>query len=151
MPEWGYSIQGLDPDRTVKASLREADLSPKFSREVCRAIVGLRLDEAKRLMEDVINGRRVIPYKRYSKKRGHKRAANGPGGYPVKIARRMLKLLESLEANAEFKGLSPESVKIIHAAAHKGRIMRKYIERAFGRSSPYFKTLVHIEVIGEAT
>lgn len=151
MPEWGYSVQGLDPDRTVKASLREADISPKFSREVCRAIVGLKLNEAKQLMEDVINRKRMIPYRRYRKKRAHKRATKGPGGYPVKIARKMLKLLESLEANAEFKGLSPENIKIIHAAAHKGRTIKKYIERAFGRSSPYFKTLVHIEVIGEAT
>lgn len=149
MPEWGYSIQGLDPDKTVKASLREVDVSPKFSREVCKAIVGLTLEEAKKLMEDVINKKRMIPYRRYRKKRAHKRSVRGPGGYPIKIAKKMLKLLESLEANAEFKGLPPERIKIIHAAAHKGRTIKKYIERAFGRASPYNKTLVHIEVVGE--
>ena len=150
MPTWRYSLQELDPARTVKASLREVDVSPKFSREVCRAIVGLKLPEAKKLMEDVIEMKRMIPYRRYNKKRAHHAQTRGPGGYPVKVARHMLKLLESLEANAEFKGLDPDEVVIIHAAAHKARRIRKFIERAFGRATPYDKQLVHIEVVGEA-
>ena len=150
MPTWRYSLQELDPARTVKASLREVDISPKFSREVCKAIVGLSIPEAKKLMEDVAEMRRMIPYRRYNKKRAHHSETRGPGGYPVKIARMMLKLLESLEANAEFKGLDPDEVVIIHAAAHKGRRIEKFIERAFGRATPYDKQLVHIEVIGEA-
>ncbi len=150
MPTWRYSLQELDPARTVKASLREVDVSPKFSREVCRAIVGLKLPEAKKLMEDVIEMRRMIPYRRYNKKRAHHAQTRGPGGYPVKVARHMLKLLESLEANAEFKGLDPDEVVIIHAAAHKARKIEKFIERAFGRATPYDKQLVHIEVVGEA-
>ena len=150
MPTWEYSVKELDPARTVKASLREVDVSPKFSREVCKAIVGLKLPDAKKLMEDVVAMRRMIPYRRYNKNRAHHSQTRGPGGYPVKIARLMLKLLESLEANAEFKGLDPDEVVIIHAAAHKGRRIRKFIERAFGRATPYDKQLVHIEVVGEA-
>jgi len=149
MPHWGYSLKELDEARTVKASLREVDVSPKWSREVCRAIIGLTIPEAKRLMEDVIAMRRMIPYRRYKKKRAHHAQTKGPGGYPVKVARYMLKLLESLEANADFKGLDPDDVVIIHAAAHKGRRIRKFIERAFGRATPYDKQLVHIEVVGE--
>ncbi|MDW8022050.1 MAG: uL22 family ribosomal protein, partial [Nitrososphaerota archaeon] len=56
--------------------------------------------------------------------------------------------LDSLEANADFKGLDPDDVVIIHAAAHKARRIRKFIERAFGRATPYEKQLVHIEVVG---
>ncbi|MEM4316290.1 MAG: 50S ribosomal protein L22, partial [Nitrososphaerota archaeon] len=77
----------------------------------------------------------------------HHAQTRGPGGYPVKVARIMLKLLDGLEANAEFKGLDLDRVKIVHASAHKGRRIRKYIERAFGRSSPYHKTLTHIELV----
>lgn len=149
MPHWDYSVKELDPARTVKASLREVDVSPKFSREVCRAIIGLTIPEAKKLMEDVIDMKKMIPYRRHRKKRAHHAQTRGPGGYPVKIARHMLKLLESLEANAEFKGLDPENVVIRYAVAHKGRVIRKFIERAFGRATPYNKTLTHIEVIGE--
>ena len=149
MPHWEYSVKELDEARTVKASLREIDVSPKWSREVCRAIVGLTIPEARRLMEDVAAMRRMIPYRRYKKKRAHHAQTKGPGGYPVKVARHMLKLLDSLEANAEFKGFDPDEVVIVHAAAHKARRLRKFMPRAFGRATPYDKQLVHIEVIGE--
>jgi len=59
----------------------------------------------------------------------------------------MLKLLDGLEANAEFKGIDLDRARIVHAAAHRGRRIRKYIERAFGRSSPYDRTLTHIELV----
>jgi len=149
MPHWEYSVKELDETRTVKASLREIDVSPKWSREACRAIVGLTIPEARRLMEDVIAMKRMIPYRRYKKKRAHHAQTKGPGGYPVKVARHMLKLLDSLEANAEFKGFDPDEVVIVHAAAHKARRLRKFMPRAFGRATPYDKQLVHIEVIGE--
>jgi len=149
MPHWEYSVKELDEARTVKASLREVDVSPKWSREVCKAIVGLTIPEARRLMEDVIAMKRMIPYRRYKKKRAHHAQTKGPGGYPVKVARHMLKLLDSLEANAEFKGFDPDEVVIVHAAAHKARRLRKFMPRAFGRAAPYDKQLVHIEVVGE--
>ena len=149
MPHYHYSVKELDETRTVKASLREIDVSPKWSREVCRAIVGLTIPEAKKLMEDVIAMKRMIPYRRYRKNRAHHAETKGAGGYPVKVAKHMLKLLESLEANADFKGLDPDEVVIIHAAAHKARRIRKFMPRAFGRATPYDKQLVHIEVVGE--
>ncbi|HID04641.1 MAG TPA: 50S ribosomal protein L22 [Candidatus Caldiarchaeum subterraneum] len=148
MPEWGYSTPLARLDNAVKASVREVDVSPKWAREVCQAVKGLTIAEAKKLMEDVVAQRRMIPYRRYRKKRAHHAQTKGPGGYPVKVAKVMLKLLDSLEANAEFKGLDVDRVKIVHAAAHKGRVITKFIERAFGRSTPYNKTLVHIEVVG---
>ncbi|MFN3622394.1 MAG: 50S ribosomal protein L22, partial [Nitrososphaerales archaeon] len=69
MPKWDYSVKGLDPATSVKASLREVDLSPKWSREVCAAIKGMRLEDARRLLEDVVKRKRMIPYKRYRKLR----------------------------------------------------------------------------------
>ncbi|MCD6536798.1 MAG: 50S ribosomal protein L22 [Thaumarchaeota archaeon] len=149
MPHWGYSLKEIDETKMVKASLREVDVSPKWSREVCKAIVGLTIPEAKKLLEEVVAMKRMIPYRRYKKKRAHHAQTKGPGGYPVKVAKHMLKLLDSLEANADFKGFDPDEVVIIHAAAHKGRRIRKFIERAFGRATPYDKQLVHIEVVGE--
>lgn len=146
MPNWKYSVKNLDPGNTVKASLREIDVSPKWSREVCAAIKGLRLEEARRLLEDVVEKKRMIPYRRYRKLRAHHGQTGGPGGYPVKVAKHVLKLLDSLEANAEFKGLDTDRLIIVHAAAHKGRVIRKFFPRAFGRATPHDKTLVHIEV-----
>lgn len=151
MPEWRYAAKGLDPDKTVRAMAREIDVSPKFSRELCRAVVGLKLDRAKNLMEDVMNKKKPIPYRRHRKERGHRRGAGGPGGFPVKIARHVLRLLESLEANAEFKGLAPSDIKITHAFVQKGRRIRRVIGRAHGRQTPYDKQLVIIQLIGQET
>lgn len=151
MPHWDYSVKGLDPATSVKASLREADLSPKWSREVCAAIKGLRLQDARRLLEDVVNRRRMIPYRRYRKLRAHHSQTRGPGGYPVKVAKHLLKLLDSLEANAEFKGLDTDRLVLVHAQAHKGRVVKKFFPRAFGRATPHNRTLVHIEIAAVQT
>ncbi len=32
MPEWGYSVKGLDPDKSVKCAGRELKISPKADR-----------------------------------------------------------------------------------------------------------------------
>lgn len=149
MPEWGYSVTQLVPEKTVRTSAREINVSPKHSRELCRAVKGLRIDEARELLEKILRKEAIIPYKRFRKERGHKRGAKGPGGFPVKAAKTILKLIDELEANAEFKGLSPENIKITHAIAHKGRKIPRIIERAFGRSSPFNRVLVHIELVGE--
>lgn len=151
MPSWKYSIQDLDPDRTAIASGRDLRISPKASREVCRYIRGMMLEKAKDRLQEVIDMNRPIPYFRHSKKVPHRGGVEGfdAGRYPVKAAGEILKLLEAVEANAEFKGLYTDRLKIIHIATHRARVIRNYIPRAFGRSSPYFNHLTHVEVAVE--
>ena len=153
MPRWGYSIKGLDPDRSVKCAGRELRISPKAATEICRAIKGMKIEEARKLLEEVISRKRAIPYKRYKKEVPHKSLQERwyAGRYPVKAAERILRLLEELEANAEYKGLDLEKLRIIHAASQRGIKTRKYISRAFGRSSPYFNIQTHIELVGYET
>ncbi len=150
MPEFGYSFQGYNPVVHVRASLREVDLSPKEAREVCEAIKGLSLEDARSLLRDVVDLRRPIPFRRYHGKVGHKAGLQGfyAGRYPVKVAKAVLKLLDSLEANAEYRGLDPGKLKLIHAAAYPGRRLKRYVPRAFGRATPRDRVLVHIEVVG---
>lgn len=147
MPNWGYSISELDPERSAIASGRDLPISFKDAVEVCRAIRGLKIDDAKRLLEEIIKKKRYIPYKRFKGKVAHHKV---PGWYaarqPVKAAKYILDVLKSLEANAEYKGLDTERLRLIHVAAQKGRKIKKYIPRAFGRSTPYFQELVHIEL-----
>ncbi len=151
MPSWKYSVQGLDPDRTAIASGRDLRISPKASREICHYIKGMRLDKAKEVLQEVIELKRPIPYRRHKKKVAHRKGVEGfdAGRFPQKAAGVVLKLLDSVEANAEFKGLYTDRLKIIHIAAHRARVIRNYIPRAFGRSSPYFHHLTHIEVAVE--
>ena len=144
MPSWRYSV-ALDPIRTAIASGRDLRISYKAAVEVANAIRGKSLEEAKRILEDVIEFKRPIPFKKFYGKVGHKKGM-AAGRYPVKAARAILRVLENAEANAEFKGLDTSKLWVIHVAAHKGMKIRKYIPRAFGRSTPYFKQLVHVEI-----
>ena len=51
MPNWGYSIisETLDPEKTAKASGREIKVSHKHAREVCKAVKGMTLANAKKI------------------------------------------------------------------------------------------------------
>lgn len=144
-------MKGLDPDRTAIASGRDLRISPKAAREICNYIRGMNLQKAKEVLREVIELKRAIPYRRHKKKIPHRRGLQGfyAGRYPVKAAAAILKVLEAVEANAEFKGLYTDRLRIVHIAAQRGPVIKKYIPRAFGRSSPYFERLTHIEVAVE--
>jgi large subunit ribosomal protein L22 len=153
MPNWGYSVTDLDPDRTVKASGRDLRVSPKAAREVCKTIKGMKLEEARNFLQQVALKKRAVPIRKYKKKLPHRSGLQKAyaGRYPVKAAQKILEVLEVAEANAEFRGFDTERLRIIHAAAHQGMKIRKFIPRAFGRSSPYFNRLCHVELVLEQT
>lgn len=150
MPEFRYSFAGYDPLLHVRASGREVDVSPKAAREVCGAIRGLKLSQAKKFLENVVKLKQAVAFRRYKKKAGHRSSLEGfpSGGYPKKTAEEVLAVVRNLEANAEFRGLDTERLAIIHASALRGRRVIAYTPRAMGRSSPSFNTLVHIELVG---
>jgi large subunit ribosomal protein L22 len=150
VPKWGYSItsEELDPEKTVKASAREVRVSHKSAREVCRTVKGMMLPKAKDYLRDVIAYKKPVPFKRFTKKLGHRHGLEKAfvGKYPIKAAKHVLKLLEGAEANAENKGLDIERMRITHAAISKGMMNKRYKPRAQGRATPRFENLCHIEV-----
>jgi len=153
MPKWGYTTTDLDLEKTVKSSGRELRISHKAAREVCKKIKGMTLDQAKEYLNKVTQKKQPVPFRRFKKKAGHRHGLEKAyaGRYPVKAAQRILQVLEGAEANAESKGLDLERLKIIHAAAYPGMKIKRYTMRAFGRSSPKFQTLTHVELVLEQT
>jgi large subunit ribosomal protein L22 len=150
MPKWGYSItpEELDPEKTVKASGREVRVSHKNTREVCRTIKGMMLAQAKTYLRDVMDKKKPVPYKRFTKKLGHRHGLERAfvGKYPIKAAEHVLRVLEGAEVNAENKGLDTDRLRIIHAAASQGMKLKRFRPRAQGRTTPKFETLTHIEI-----
>jgi large subunit ribosomal protein L22 len=148
MPKFGYSITELDTEKTVKASGRELKISPKHAREVCNTIKGMNLDKAKKYLRQVVIKKRSVPFRRFTKKLGHRHETEKTmvGKYPVKAAAEVLKVLESAEGNAEFKGLDVERLRVTWASAYPAIKIKRAIPRAFGRSSPKTKTLTHVEI-----
>ena len=154
MPKWGYSISNLDPAKTVKSAGRELRVSHKAAREVCTALKGKTLGQAKTYLNKIITKKQPVPFRRYNKKLGHRHGTE-PGTfaarYPIKTAKKMLQVLAGAEANAEFKGLDVDRLRIIHAAAYPGIKLKRFQPRAFGRSSPKHQTLTHVELVLEET
>ena len=151
MARFGYSVIGLDPDKTVKASLREEDISFKHTREIANKIKGMLVERAKEYLEDVVDMKQSVPFKRYNKKVGHRSDLKGwdSGRFPVKAAARVLGLLESLEKNATNKGLEVDRLFVVHAVAHRGRKIKRIFSRAYGSTSSKVNTMTHLELVAE--
>jgi large subunit ribosomal protein L22 len=71
------------------------------------------------------------------------------GRYPQKAATEILKLLDNLESNAEYKGMDLDRLKIINTTVHKGRLLKRFIPRAMGRSSAKNNALIHVEIVAQ--
>ncbi len=151
MSRFSYSVSGLDPDKTVIASGRELNISPKHSREICNSIKGMLVSKAIDYLEEVVDMKRSVPFKRHHKKVGHRSDLKGwdVGRYPQKAAGEILKVVKALEKNAEFKDLEVDRLLLFHAAAQKGRKIKRIFPRAFGSSSPKVNILTHIELAAE--
>jgi len=142
----GYT-QFRKPDKSARAIGKELMISPKHSVEICRILKGMDLEKAKELLEEVAELKRAVPFKRYKKQVCHQKGKIGPARFPRKAAREILKVLESAENNAEYKGLMPDNMYIEHIAAHRGRVYRAYMPRAHGASTPHNRLTTNIEVI----
>ncbi len=152
MPRWKYSVKQVDEEKVAKAVVKDVQVFPKKMYDIVNAIRGMMLKDAKELLEKVIRLEEPIPVKRYKGKIAHKRGLANKwkwpaGKYPVKAAKVLLKLLENVENNASNKGLDVDRLKIVHIAVHKGPIIKRWMPRAFGRATPKFKRLSHVEVI----
>jgi large subunit ribosomal protein L22 len=148
----GYSrtISEEDESKTAKLFGRSLRISPKHSVEIAKAIKGMKVDEAKLFLEAVQQKKRAVPFRKHKKKVGHKRLFKWYAGrYPVKASKRFYRLLEELEANAEYKGLDTERLRIVHVSAYKGRTFPGYVPRAYGRASPYNHETTNVELIVE--
>jgi len=96
-----YSLN-LNPKKSARAYGRGLSISNKNSVIVCRAISGKNIQKGKKLLEDMMAGKRDIA-----------------GKYYTSTATEILRVLKSAESNAEFKGLDTNRL-VIFASAHKG-------------------------------
>ena len=144
----GYS-RYADPEESSRAIGRELPISFKQAIEICRFVRGKRLDVAKRMLNEVMDMKRPVPYRKFRGSVGHRKGSVGPGRYPVKAARAILRTLENAEANAEMnlKVASDEDLYVWHIASSKGMTQEAFFARAHGRTSPKRRETVNVEVI----
>ena len=127
----------------------ELHISPKHAREICRTLRGMRANLARAYLEDVIALKRAIPFKRYRRNVAHRHGMVGwdAGRYPEKAAKAVLIVLDNALANAEYKGMESEKMRIFHAGTKKGRTIRGWMPRAMGRATPKNTETVSVEMV----
>ena len=96
-------------------------ISTKHCVEICRSLRFKDVSYAKKFLEEVSVLQRAVPYKKFLQDTGHK-AGMSSGRYPQKAAKEILRLLKSVEANAQAKGLDTSNLKIIKLLANKAPI-----------------------------
>lgn len=136
-----------DAATTARAYGRDLPCSPKSGRNVARAIKGMPVARAKAFLEEVVAVKTPVPFTVRVRKIHHRKGGMGPGRYPVQTAKCMLKVLESAEANAEYKGLDKDRLVISHSTAYQGTVIQAYTPRAQGRATPHYNRLTNFEVI----
>ena len=150
MGGWNYAFQNFDSTKHVRAAMREKTISHKHAREIAVAIKGLSLEKARDYLLSVVELKRSIPFRRYKNQVGHKSDPGTMSGrYPQKAATEILKLLDNLESNAEYKGMDLDRLKIINATVHKGRLVKRFIPRAQGRATAKNNVLTHVELVAQ--
>ncbi len=138
----------IDPDKTAKAYGYELHCSAKDSRNIAHAIRGMKIEEAKKYLEEIIALKRALPTVYHKGKRAHQKAS-GPASFPKKAAKYMLETVKNAENNAEYKGFDTENMKIAHISAYTGRMLKGMMPRAHGRATDKNKYTTDIEIILE--
>ena len=150
LARYSYAFQNYDSTKHVSASMREKKISHKHAREVSVAIKGLTVEKARDYLQSVLTHKRSIPFKRFKNQVGHRTDPGVMSGrYPEKAVTEVLKLLDNLESNAEYKGMDLDRLKIINATAQKGVIIQRIMPRAQGRATANNNVLTHLEIVAQ--
>jgi len=142
MPQYNHAFPAFNKELMARAVGRDMAISTKQAIEICNYLRRRKLAQAKKLLEEVTEKRRAIPFKKFTDGVGHRRGKMAAGRFPVKASTAILKLLESAEANAQTKGLNTGQLEIVHICANKAHSPVHY-GRHHGRE---FKR-THVEVV----
>jgi len=139
----GYATKKFNKEHMARAMGRGLPISLKKTVETCNFIRGKSVNEAKEVLKQVSEKKIAIPFKRFNEDMGHKKKI-GPGRFPIKVSNALIKLLETAEANAQFKGLNTSNLTITHICSHKGGKSWH-----FGRKRRREMKRTHVEVVVE--
>merc|ERR1711908_32305 len=108
--------------------------------------------KAKHYLEDVLEHKRVIVFRRFCGGVGRTAQAknegstNGQGRWPKKTVKVLLDLLRNAESNAENKGLDMDSLFVSHIQVNQAQKGRRRTYRAHGRINAYMSSPCHVEL-----
>ena len=148
-----YSTEPANSSAACKARGSNLRVHFKNTYETAMAIKGLSLARAKKYLQDVIDHKDCVPFRKFtggpSRPAQAKRHGTTQGRWPEKSCRFLLDMLQNAESNAEFNGLEVESLFVAHIQVNRAPKMRRRTYRAHGRINPYMASPCHVELIME--
>ena len=121
----------------------------KNTYEVSRATKGMMLPAAIHYLNEVLEHKDIIPFRKYTGGPSHhaqaKKYKHYNGRWPTKSVNHVLHLLKNLKSNAETNGLDVEKCQITHVLAQRAVQGRRRTYRAHGRISKYLSSNCHVE------
>merc|ERR1712093_153744 len=148
-----YAQKPRDEETSCKSKGSDLRVHFKNTRETAQAIKNMKLNDAKKYLEDVIDKKRAIPFRRFCGGVGRTAQAaaagstNGQARWPKKSCEFLLGLLRNAEANAETKDLDVDKMIITHIQVNRAVQQRRRTYRAHGRINPYMSSPCHVEMI----
>lgn len=127
-----YSYEKYDKETMARAHASNVHISLKKTVETARFIRGKKLSTAIKMLEGVTEQKVVVPYKKYRAEMAHRRGKGiDAGGYPVNVAKELLRLLRAVEKNASEKELG-EKLYVVSLSCRQGT-SRYHNGRMMGR------------------
>ena len=113
-------------EKIVYGGGRNLRISFKDSVEVARWIKRRNVKQAMKLLEEVIEQKKAVPYRRYNKDRPHKPAV-GPGRYPIKVAKAFIAMLKNIinSAKQKYNESNPEKLFIENVIVNRAISKRR--------------------------
>lgn len=123
----------------------------KNTYETAQAIKRMSLRKAQQYLQDVIDHKRCVPFRKFTGCIGRTAQAKEfkltQGRWPEKSCKFLLHLLKNAESNAEMKNLDVESLQIEHIMVNRAQQGRRRTYRAHGRINPFMSQPCHVEII----
>ena len=136
-----YAFENFNKETMARASGNNLTISLKKASETLREIKGKKVSAAISFLNQVIEQKTPVAYRRYGAEMAHRKGKGiAAGGFPVKVAKEVLKLINSASKNASEQELG-DKLYIISASARKGNTRHHN-----GRNSGLMKA-TNVEVI----
>jgi len=146
--KYSLSIKPKDLKLCAQARCHNVATSHKDALEVANAIRGLKLGKAEAFLNDVIEHKRAVPYKKKNKGVAH-RAGMGSGKYSDRTVKFVLEILLNAKATAQNKGLDLSKTFVTHTAVHRGLFKKPRGSRVFAKGPAHHARRSNIEMMLE--
>merc|ERR1712156_494892 len=144
-----YSRQPAEPTKSAKCKVADLRAHYKNTYEVARSVKGWNLKKAITYMENVLEHKQIIPFRKYCGGVGRhaqvKQFKHTQGRWPEKSVKTVRELLINLKANAASNKLDTDKCVINHVVVQRAVSGRRRTYRAHGRISPYLSSNCHVE------